>query len=88
MSVNQSNQYEQQRYQAALLIQRLAHLSVDSIWARRAGGVRAAIDKAISRNNEQNFAALQLLIENGFDLLENAAREISAPEDSFLDSLD
>ncbi|MBE9523748.1 MAG: hypothetical protein IMY76_01530 [Chloroflexi bacterium] len=77
-------QRDQQHYQAALLVRRLARLSADSTWARRASGVRAAIDKALSKTNEQNSTHLGSLIESGFALLENAAREIQSPEDILL----
>ena len=83
--MNLWEQHEKQRYQAALLIQRLARLSADSIWARRASGVRAAIDKALTYSDENNFEHLGSLIESGFALLENAAREIPAPEDILQD---
>ena len=79
-----SEQHEKQLYQAALLIRRLARLSADSTWARRASGVRAAIDKAITKNDQPNFNHLGSLIESGFSLLENAAREIPSPEDILL----
>jgi len=82
--MNRQADHKQQRYQAELLIKRLARLSADSTWARRASGVRAAIDKAMSRNNEQYSTHLGSLIESGFALLEKAAREIPVPEDILL----
>ena len=82
--MNLHEDHKQQRYQAELLIQRLARLSADSTWARRASGVRAAIDKALSNSDEQNFEVLGSLIEKGFVLLEKAAAEIPVPEEILL----
>jgi hypothetical protein len=82
--MNLQEDHKQQRYQAELLIQRLARLSADSTWARRASGVRAAIDKALSNSDEQNFEYLGSLIESGFALIEKAAREIPVPEQILL----
>jgi hypothetical protein len=62
-----------------LLAARLERLSADSLWARRASGVRGSVIKAIEAiENERESAAGQHrdLIEKAFSLLEKAAREI------------
>lgn len=69
-----------------LLTARLEHLSVDSIWARRASGLRRSLVKAIEAaesGSEYPPEQLDALIEQSFDILRRAAREIpdvSAPE--------
>jgi hypothetical protein len=67
---------------ANMLIERLGHLSVDSIWAHRASGLRGSIIKYLDEienraqlsNTEKE--TLALLLKTGFDILANAAREI------------
>jgi len=69
---------------ARQLAGRLERLSVDSIWARRASGMRGSLLKAIERiENSQNaplteteLAHLDSLLERGFQILESAARQI------------
>ena len=67
---------------ARLLSTRLERLSVDSSWARRASGVRGALLKAIEAvetgeaDPVQNRARLEMLVRLGFDMVENAAREM------------
>jgi hypothetical protein len=66
-----------------LLAQRLERLSVDSIWARRASGLRGSLIKALdSVDAGENYAPehLDLLIERSFEILRNAAREIPDAE--------
>ena len=62
-----------------LLAKRLERLSVDSLWARRASGLRgniikilAEIDKGGDIENER----LSLLIDRAFEVLKHAAQEI------------
>ncbi len=77
--------------QAELLVSRLERLSADSIWAHRASGYRGALLRSIAQvrnessagTKKQNGEAQELkylanLLENGYDLLERAAREILA----------
>ncbi len=66
-----------------LLTARLERLSVDSIWARRASGLRGSlikaldsIDSGISLPTQQ----IDLLIDHSFQILRNAAREIPDTE--------
>ncbi|MBM3145893.1 MAG: hypothetical protein FJ010_13190 [Chloroflexi bacterium] len=67
----------QRLFKARLLVSRLERLSADSIWARRASGVRASLHKALARLDEaQGFDVLDTLIEMGFDILEKAAQEV------------
>ena len=67
---------------ARLLSARLERLSVDSSWARRASGVRGALLKAIEAveagetDPVQNRARLERLVRQGFEMVENAAREM------------
>jgi hypothetical protein len=66
-----------------LLAGRLERLSVDSIWARRASGLRGSLIKALEAvEASENVPAeqLELLIENSFQILRNAAREIPDAE--------
>jgi hypothetical protein len=67
---------------ARLLIQRLERLSADSIWAHKASGVRATLDKLLARMDEGiDPDRLDTLVQLGFDLLSKAAETIP-PEDS------
>lgn len=67
---------------AYLLISRLEHLSVDSIWARRSSGLRGSLLKTLEKIEQSNeidnseWTHLDILIHKGFEILENAAREI------------
>ena len=70
--------------QAKILVERLARLSADSIWARRASGLRASIDKTVGEiedGKEWNRERFDHLIVLGFEMLEKAAEEIPVPED-------
>jgi len=70
--------------QAQILVERLAHLSADSIWARRASGLRASLDKAVDQIEAGNFVDQEYfknLITLGFQMLAKAAEEIPVPED-------
>ena len=72
---------EKQLLKAEILVDRLARLSADSIWARRASGVKASLHKALSRlGTGESIEKLNPLIEMGFDILEKAAREVPDPE--------
>ena len=65
--------------QAEILVRRLERLSVDSVWAHKASGLRAALDKALTRVEKGEETAkkdLSVLIRAGFDILEKAAQEI------------
>ncbi len=67
---------------AKLLSARLERLSVDSTWARRASGLRGSLLKAIeaAEKSESGLAEarphLERLVRRGFEILENAAREL------------
>ncbi|GAB4487694.1 MAG: hypothetical protein Fur0016_01280 [Anaerolineales bacterium] len=66
-----------------LLTARLERLSVDSIWARRASGLRRSLVKAIEAADfgiEYPPEQLDVLIEHSFDILRKAAREIPDAE--------
>ena len=62
-----------------LLAGRLERLSVDSIWARRASGLRGSVIRALETldsGQEVTAEHLDLLIERSFQILRNAAREL------------
>jgi hypothetical protein len=62
-----------------MLAKRLERLSVDSIWARRANGLRGSLVKALSAADDGLPLAtdhLDMLIERSFEILSKAAREI------------
>lgn len=62
-----------------LLVARLERLSADSIWARRASGLRGNVIKVlgeVERGSEVDSGRLDALIEHCFAMLEKAAREI------------
>jgi hypothetical protein len=62
-----------------LLTSRLERLSVDSIWARRANGLRGSLIKALECADTGILPTqehLDMLIERSFEILRNAAREI------------
>ena len=66
-----------------LLTSRLERLSVDSIWARRASGLRGSLLKAletVDAGREIPAEHIDMLIERSFQILRNAAREIPDAE--------
>ena len=66
-----------------LLAARLERLSVDSIWARRASGLRGSLIKVLDAVDSGDGSAtdhLDLLIEHSFQILRSAAREIPDAE--------
>jgi hypothetical protein len=69
--------------QAKLLVQRLERLSADSVWAHRASGLRASLDKFLANLDPEDYDAKKLgtLVQQGFEVLEKAAQEIPSPED-------
>lgn len=65
-----------------LLTPRLERLSVDSIWARRASGLRRSLVKVLeaeAAGQALDPAHLDELIERTFDILSKSAREIPDP---------
>ncbi|MEI6289986.1 MAG: hypothetical protein WCP19_06085 [Chloroflexota bacterium] len=66
-----------------MLTSRLERLSVDSIWARRASGLRGSLIKALEMIDTENNVPIEhqdILIEKSFEILRNAAREIPDAE--------
>jgi hypothetical protein len=74
---------------ARLLIERLERLSADSVWAHRASGARGALlrwveaaapatdaDRLPDPWSQPDLDQLEFLIHYGFELLENAAKEL------------
>ena len=68
---------------AKLLVQRLGRLSADSVWAHKASGVRASLDKYLARleAGQGDPATLKLLLQRGTEILEKAAQSIPTPEE-------
>lgn len=65
-----------------MLTPRLERLSVDSIWARRASGLRRSLVKVLEADEAGlplEAAHLDQLIEHTFDILAKSAREIPDP---------
>jgi hypothetical protein len=66
-----------------MLAKRLERLSVDSIWARRANGLRGSLVKAldlVDAGESYSPEHIELLIERSFEILRKAAREIPDTE--------
>jgi len=62
-----------------MLAERLERLSADSLWARRASGLRGNMIKVleeIDAGQEVEIARLNPLIERAFEVLRHAAQEI------------
>ena len=62
-----------------MLAERLERLSVDSLWARRASGLRGNLIKVLEEidvGNEIEAVRLHPLIERAFEVLRHAAQEI------------
>lgn len=57
---------------------RLERLSVDSFWAHRASGVRRSIVRLleVQAPSQDDDTRLAQLVEQGFRIIEHAAREI------------
>lgn len=76
---------------AQQLTNRLMRLSVDSHWARRSSGLRGSLIKEIDRLqtliaegqtlSESDMEHLEGLVRRGFEIIENAAREIRSIDD-------
>jgi hypothetical protein len=69
-----------------MLTARLERLSVDSIWARRASGLRRSLVKTLERvdsNEPETADHLQQLIEHSMEMLKNAARELPDPDNPY-----
>jgi len=69
-----------------MLAKRLERLSVDSIWARRASGLRGSVIKAldsVDNGEEVSVEHLDMLIERSFEILRSAAREIPDAEEQW-----
>jgi hypothetical protein len=83
-NIARMNPSDLQLTQAKILVTRLARLSADSIWARRASGLRASLDKAVHQmgtGESMEAEHFQYLINLGFEMLKKAAEEIPVPED-------
>ncbi len=61
-----------------LVLARLERVSVDSYWAHRASGVRGSLLRALERletGQPVNPQQLRTVLDQGFAILERAARE-------------
>ncbi len=61
-----------------MLLARLERVSVDSYWAHRASGVRGSLLRAVQAleaGEAVNPLAVQQVVEQGFRILERAAKE-------------
>lgn len=61
-----------------LLSSRLEHISADSYWAHRASGVRRSLVRILEKWEQDlpvGHSELKPLLEQGFFILEQAARE-------------
>jgi hypothetical protein len=70
--------------QAEILVERLARLSADSAWAHKASGIRASLDKYVGlmkAGSNYDPQLLTQLVQNGYDILEQAARQIPSPDE-------
>jgi len=68
-----------------LLKDRLEHLSVDSLWARRASGLRGNIIKLLNEidaGQDVKPERLSPLIDRAFEVLQHAAQEIPDTEEN------
>lgn len=66
-----------------LLASRMERLSADSIWARRASGLRRSLIKALESLDENGFmepASAETLINAALIILRKAALEIPDPD--------
>ena len=66
--------------QARILLDRLERLSADSSWAHRASGLRGSLLKAVDKVSFSDcvldIAYIEKLVERGYEILNQAAREI------------
>ena len=69
-----------------MLTERMERLSADSIWARRASGLRRSLVKAletIDADGEETTQHIQELIFHSVEMLTKAAQELPDPEHPF-----
>jgi hypothetical protein len=72
--------------QAQQLAARLERISADSYWAHQASGVRGALLRCLEWVESgrgapwKSMVELQSLVQQGYTILENAAREIEEPK--------
>ena len=72
------------------LLFKLERLSADSSWAHRASGLRGSLLKLLVEIEQNNFSSqsiktldhLDALTQAGFQILENAARELRSKENT------
>ncbi len=85
---------DQQIVLARLLVSRLERLSADSYWAHRSSGLRRSLIKMLEHveatgqieygpiEKLEEMEKLKHLMDKGFDVLEKAARELQAYDES------
>ncbi len=86
---DETQSWQSQIGYARMLISRLERLSADSYWAHRSSGLRGSLLRALERvesapgdpdRSVGDLRALDELIQQGFSILEKAAREIKGDE--------
>ena len=60
-----------------LLLERLEHISADSVLAHKASGLRGALIRCLEAEDIEESNRLAALLEHGFSILEAAAKERS-----------
>lgn len=67
-------------HRARILLDRLERLSADSTWAHRASGLRGSIIRSLEKKHfveeELDSEHLEMLVAQGYEILNRAAREI------------
>lgn len=80
MSKYNTGMHEHPDELAIMVLSRLERLSVDSRWAHRASGLRRTLLRTLEAYEDNITPAsrdeLQRVIEHGFYIIENAAREM------------
>lgn len=91
---NQERILKKKLEEAQMVADRLERLSADSVWAHQASGVRGGLLQVLTQSNKANtandstrnadgqiFAKFEILLTEGFMILEKAAREIPEEPD-------
>lgn len=74
---NMENQAISDEGYTRLLLERLEHISADSVLAHKASGVRGALIRCLEAKDIAQSDGFASLLEHGFSILEAAAKERS-----------